>query len=79
MSPLVLKKALASLTPREREVLGWLVQGRRDAEIGTILGVSVHTAHKHVQRILAKLEAETRTAASHSATEGGFKPPRPNS
>lgn len=67
--------ALASLTPREGEVLGWIVEGKRDGEIGTILGISANTVHKHAQRIYAKLEVETRTAAARHATEHGFVPP----
>ena len=64
---------LASLTPREAEVLAWVIEGKRNAEIASILGTSVNTIHKHVQRILAKLGVETRTAAARCATENGFK------
>ena len=62
---------LAALTPREREVLRWLADGKRDAEIGTILGTSVRTIHKHTQSIYAKLGVETRTAAARIAFEAG--------
>jgi DNA-binding CsgD family transcriptional regulator len=73
------RQRLATLTPREWEVLGWVMQGKRDSEIGTILGISENTVHKHVQRILKKLGVETRGAASHQAMEAGFKAsgPRP--
>jgi DNA-binding CsgD family transcriptional regulator len=64
---------LGSLTPREREVLAWLVEGKRDGEIAAILGASVNTIHKHVQHILAKLGVETRTAAACWALGHGFK------
>jgi DNA-binding CsgD family transcriptional regulator len=57
------------LTRRESEVLLWIAEGKRDAEIAKILGVSRRTASKHVENILEKLEAETRTAAVARAAE----------
>lgn len=57
------------LTHRENEVLSWLSEGKRDAEIATILGASVRTIHKHVQRIFVKLGVETRTAAARTALD----------
>jgi DNA-binding CsgD family transcriptional regulator len=53
----------SALTRREAEVLAWVSEGKRDAEIATILATSTRTVHKHVQRILAKTGADTRTAA----------------
>lgn len=61
-----------SLTAREDEVLRWMCQGKRNAEIGTILGTSPNTVRKHVQRILEKLGVETRTAAVARAIESGI-------
>jgi len=57
------------LTSREAEVLLWIAEGKRDAEIAKILGVSRRTASKHVESILKKLDAETRTAAVARAAE----------
>jgi DNA-binding CsgD family transcriptional regulator len=51
------------LTPRECEVMNWMRQGKRNAEIAVILGCSVRTVDKHVENILRKCGAETRTAA----------------
>jgi DNA-binding CsgD family transcriptional regulator len=56
--------ASASLTPREREVLEWLGQGKSNAEIGIILGISTHTVKRHVERVLVKTGAENRYAAA---------------
>lgn len=53
-----------SLTAREREVLEWMGQGKGNAEIGIILGISTHTVKRHVERILTKLGAENRYAAA---------------
>jgi DNA-binding CsgD family transcriptional regulator len=51
------------LTPRQAEILSWVSQGKRDAEIAQIIHGSPRTVSNHVHRILAKLGVETRTAA----------------
>ena len=56
-------RPFATLTPREREVIEWLVAGKTDRDIATILGCSHRTVQKHLQRIYEKLGVETRTAA----------------
>jgi DNA-binding CsgD family transcriptional regulator len=50
------------LTPRELEVVEWIVGGKRNREIGQILGCSPRTVQKHIQHILDKLNFETRTS-----------------
>jgi DNA-binding CsgD family transcriptional regulator len=55
------------LTPREREVLNWLGEGKSNPEIATILHAAVRTIEKHVERILDKLGVENRTAAALAA------------
>lgn len=57
------------LTPREAEVLHWIAEGKRDAEIAIILGVAYRTVCKNVERILAKLGIENRVAAVTAARE----------
>jgi len=52
-----------ALTAREREILAWLAQGKRDGEIASILGVAPATVSKHVENLLRKLHVETRAAA----------------
>ena len=52
-----------ALTPREREVLNLLAQGLSNRRIGERLGIGERTAKFHVNAILAKLSAETRTEA----------------
>ena len=56
--------SLGSLSKTQRTVLGWVEQGKRDAEIAVILGRSERTIHSHVAAILMKLGVETRGAAS---------------
>jgi DNA-binding NarL/FixJ family response regulator len=46
---------LAELTPREREVLGLMAEGRSNAGIGRQLWVTEGTVEKHVRSVLAKL------------------------
>jgi serine/threonine-protein kinase PknK len=46
---------LAALTPREREVLERMAEGRSNAGIARVLWVTEGTVEKHVRSILAKL------------------------
>jgi DNA-binding CsgD family transcriptional regulator len=57
------------LTPREAEVLAWIAQGKRNSEIAVILGNQTRTVGKHVENVLGKLRAETRSAAAALAWE----------
>jgi PAS domain S-box-containing protein len=52
------------LTFRELTVLHLVADGRSDKDIGTVLGISNQTAHKHVASILSKMRAASRTEAS---------------
>lgn len=52
------------LTPREAEVLRWVAEGKSNAEIAMILGLTTGTVKIHVERILAKLGVENRTMAA---------------
>ena len=47
---------LERLTPREREVLGLMAEGRSNAGIAEALVLSIGAVEKHVQSILSKLE-----------------------
>jgi DNA-binding NarL/FixJ family response regulator len=69
--------ALASLTPREREVLGFLARGLTNAQLARELVVSEKTVKTHVSSILAKLRLSDRTQAALFAARvlGGH--PRP--
>jgi DNA-binding response OmpR family regulator/DNA-binding CsgD family transcriptional regulator len=55
------------LTPREAEVLYWVIHGKTNRDIGDILGGSPRTVNKHLEHIFAKLGVETRTAAASLA------------
>ena len=60
------------LTPREREVLGLLAEGRSNRSIAAELGISEGTVKAHVKAVLRKLGAESRVAAAVLAVEHGF-------
>lgn len=57
------------LSRRETEILGWLVRGKSNPEIATILSLSVRTIHKHVEHLYLKLKVENRHAAISLAFE----------
>ncbi len=54
---------LLGLSPREREVLRSLAQGRRNKEIADALGVTTGTVKTHLRHIFRKLRVDDRTSA----------------
>jgi DNA-binding CsgD family transcriptional regulator len=64
-------RAVTRLSAREDEVLRWMVEGKRNGEIATILGASPRTVEKHVTEILTKLDVENRAGAIRRALESG--------
>ena len=48
------------LTPREREIMGLLRQGKDDAEIAAALDISAKTVANHCERLMKKLGVHTR-------------------
>jgi DNA-binding NarL/FixJ family response regulator len=54
---------LASLTPREREVLATMAEGQTNLGIATALGISEGATEKHISNIFSKLQLpESETA-----------------
>ena len=60
------------LTPRELEVLGLLAEGLANKAIAYRLDISEHTVKFHVNSILSKLGAQSRTEAVIYATRLGL-------
>jgi DNA-binding CsgD family transcriptional regulator len=70
---------LRGLTPRELEVLGLLVDGCSNQQIARALVLAARTVATHLEHILTKLGAPTRTlAAVRSEREGLYVPPFPS-
>ena len=65
-------RAGEELTAREREVLALLAQGLANRALGRRLGISENTARFHVNAILAKLGARSRTDAVVRAARLGL-------
>jgi DNA-binding CsgD family transcriptional regulator len=66
---------LHGLTPRELEVLGLLVEGCSNQEIARTLVVAPRTVAAHLEHVLVKLEAPTRTVAAVRAERDGLYVP----
>ncbi|MCL1801865.1 MAG: response regulator transcription factor [Promicromonosporaceae bacterium] len=66
------RRAIDSLTPREREVLVEMARGLANLEIAEKLFVSEATVKTHVNRVLAKLGARDRVQAVITAFETGL-------
>jgi len=65
-------EGLEVLTPREQEVLKLVAAGRTNKDIGKELSIAEDTVKKHMQNIIAKLNASGRTEAAMKATRAGI-------
>jgi DNA-binding NarL/FixJ family response regulator len=61
----------ATLTPRELEVLGLLVEGASNKDMARRLSIRSNTVRTHVQNLLAKLQVHTRLEAVTVANRRG--------
>jgi DNA-binding NarL/FixJ family response regulator len=55
---------LEELTPRQRQVLELVAQGKCNKEVAASLGISEHTVEQHLRRIYKTLEVSNRVEAS---------------
>jgi DNA-binding NarL/FixJ family response regulator len=67
---------LRGLTPRELEVLGLLMDGSSNAAISRALLIAPRTVAAHLEHIMAKLSARSRTLAAVRAEREGLYVPR---
>lgn len=59
-------------TPRQHEVLGKLVHGYSNKEIGELLKMAESTVRVHIAAILKELNVSNRTRAAHLAVQKGW-------
>lgn len=57
------------ITAREADVLLWVAQGKSNADVASILGMSEKTVKQHLGNMFEKLGCENRTSASLLAIE----------
>jgi len=62
----------ADLTPREREVLELVTQGKSNKEIAVALSIAENTVKNHLKNILEKLHLENRVQAATFALREGL-------
>lgn len=62
----------AGLTPREREILGHIVDGRTNREVAELLTLSVKTVENHRANLMAKLDAHDRGQLVRAAERLGL-------
>jgi DNA-binding CsgD family transcriptional regulator len=60
------------LSTREREVLGLICEGRNDAQMSDLLGLSENTVRNHIASLYRKIGVNRRTAAVIWARERGI-------
>jgi two-component system nitrate/nitrite response regulator NarL len=65
----------SGLSPREREILGLLAEGRTQSQIASDLVISSKTVATHIQHILSKLGVHTRAQAVATAFRRGLVEP----
>ncbi|WP_263091536.1 response regulator transcription factor [Curtobacterium sp. RIT-PI-V] len=66
---------LRGLTPRELEVLGHVIEGCSNLEIARALAIAPRTVAAHLEHILVKLDATSRTLAAVRAERAGLYVP----
>jgi FixJ family two-component response regulator len=67
-----LQQRLATLTPREREVLPLVVAGQMNKQIADRLGTVEKTIKVHRARVMQKLQVRTLAALVHLAEKAGI-------
>jgi two-component system nitrate/nitrite response regulator NarL len=65
---------LDMLSPRERDVLRGLVEGKRGGQIAEELMISTDTVRTHTRNIFAKLDVHSRLEAVRVARAAGLRP-----
>jgi DNA-binding NarL/FixJ family response regulator len=64
--------AAATLSRRDREVVGLVADGRSNDEIGAALGITTKTVEGHLRRLFERLGAQSRTELATRAVREGW-------
>jgi DNA-binding NarL/FixJ family response regulator len=70
--PEKIRSPAASLTPRQREILQLLAEGRSAKEIGAALGISARTVEFHKYQMMESLGLRTNAELVHFAIKHGI-------
>jgi DNA-binding NarL/FixJ family response regulator len=68
----VAQSAFVNLTPREREVLGLVLEGRSNEEIGGAIGVAKKTVEQHLTNLFDRYGVSTRIELAMRAEREGW-------
>ena len=71
---LELQRRYASLTPRQREVMAYIVEGRLNREIAVTLGTSEITIKLHRAKLLHRMQVKNAAELIHLANRLSSKP-----
>ncbi len=74
MKVVSIKARSERLTPREREVVGWLAQGKSIQEVATILGIASNTVAIHHGNAARRFGAQNRMKLVLTAIRLGIIP-----
>lgn len=69
-----LRQRFASLTPREKEVMAWVISGRLNKQIAAEIGTSEITAKVHRGRVMQKMSADSVADLVRMAARIGVAP-----
>ena len=69
-----IQQQLATLTPREREVLRHIIAGRPNKQVAADLGIVEKTVKVHRARILKKMKVQSLAELVRMAEHSGIKP-----
>ena len=65
-------RRISSLTPRERQVLGMMAEGKDNRDMSRELSISYTTVRSHVRHLLQKLGARSKLEAVVKAADWGL-------
>lgn len=69
----IIRRRVATLTPREREVLTHLLSGKLNKQIAADLGTAEYTIKVHRARVMKKMQADTLAALVRLAERAGIE------